>query len=497
MALQLEFAHRWSPIADLPSDHGELARKELEHLRVVWQEQKAELEAQDAVQYFNERLLRRWAIETGLLHVRRSQFAARRHEVEQPGHGVVLVADHLHDVLRVAVGRAVGNQACVQSPLHQQLDDSAVQRVQALDEPHATLTANQRHVDAVDSLGQRVQVKLRRGEYKQRPNNPREQDGRVHEYCPPEQVASEMDRLIEMHRRHESDGVAPEVQAAWLHHRFTQIHPFQDGNGRVARTLATLVLLKSRGFPLVVANDQRDDYIDALRDADNGSLRSLVELFAKIEKQAFVEAIGTAAQAMQDAESKEALIAAMRDTFEKRRPALVNEWEHAKTMAGSLQDIAEEKLEALARDLESELGRFAPPDRPFAFYVNRNRPGDDKTHWFRYQIVETAKTLRYYANPGSYHAWVRLVLKTEVRSEILVSLHGLGREYRGIVVASACIFEKDPVGDFVIPASNIEPLTDEPFQVNYKEGREGVADRFSTWLDQALVAGLAAAHKLL
>ena len=34
---------------------------------------------------------------------------------------------------------------------------------------------------------------------------------------------------------------AREIEATWLHHRFTQIHPFQDGNGRVARALASLV----------------------------------------------------------------------------------------------------------------------------------------------------------------------------------------------------------------------------------------------------------------
>lgn len=99
-------------------------------------------------------------------------------------------------------------------------------------------------------------------------------------------------------------------------------------------------------------------------------------------------------------------------------------------------ELAREELEALARELKSELGHLAPPGCPFAFYVNRNRPGDDKAHWFRYQIVETAKALRYFANNGTYHAWVRLVLRTTVRSEILVSLHGLGREYRGVIVGS-------------------------------------------------------------
>ena len=46
----------------------------------------------------------------------------------------------------------------------------------------------------------------------------------------------------ELHRNHHD--VAPEVEAAWLHHRFTQIHPFQDGNGRIARALATLIFVK-------------------------------------------------------------------------------------------------------------------------------------------------------------------------------------------------------------------------------------------------------------
>ena len=43
----------------------------------------------------------------------------------------------------------------------------------------------------------------------------------------------------------------PEVEAAWLHHRFGQIHPFQDGNGRVARALATMIFLRAGFVPLV------------------------------------------------------------------------------------------------------------------------------------------------------------------------------------------------------------------------------------------------------
>lgn len=87
-------------------------------------------------------------------------------------------------------------------------------------------------------------------------------DGIVHEYCPPEQVVSEMERLVEMHNQH-LEIVAPEVEAAWLHHRFTQTHPFQDGNGRVARTLASLIFIRQGLFPIVITRSDRQEYINA------------------------------------------------------------------------------------------------------------------------------------------------------------------------------------------------------------------------------------------
>lgn len=494
---QPEFSHRWCPITDLPPDHHELVQGDLKALRVVWLEQKTDLEARDAVKDFNARLLRRWAIETGLIE--------RLYTLDR---GVTeLLVERGLDASLVPDGSTNGDPAHVIRMIRDQHDavaglfDFVANRRELgtsyVKELHAILTANQSHTDATDSLGRSVQVPLRRGEYKRRPNSPREPDGRVHEYCPPEQVASEMDRLIEMHRHHKSEGIAPEVQAAWLHHRFTQIHPFQDGNGRVARTLATLVLLKARSLPLVVTNDQRAEYIDALRAADKGELRALVELFARIEKRALVGALGTAGQALQAVRSKEALIDAIRDTFEKRRTALVHEWNQAKNISGSLLDMAETKLNQLAQELKSALNSLPPPHRQFEFFVGRNQPGDDRTHWFRYQVVETAKSHGYFANIGSYHGWARLVLKTTGRSEILLSIHGLGQEYRGVVVGSLCIFEKDPVGDYVIPAAKVVPLTDEPFQVNYKESRQAVTERFSHWLDQGLLTGLAAAQQLL
>ncbi len=70
--------------------------------------------------------------------------------------------------------------------------------------------------------------------------------------------------------------------ATEVHYRFVAIHPFKDGNGRTARLLMNLVLLRA-GFPVVViSNSKRSSYIDALVHAQENNdntdkLLSMVE----------------------------------------------------------------------------------------------------------------------------------------------------------------------------------------------------------------------------
>lgn len=55
--------------------------------------------------------------------------------------------------------------------------------------------------------------------------------------------------------------------AAIFHHKFTYIHPFIDGNGRSARLLTNLILMRS-GYPIcVIKIEDRDEYMSALEKA--------------------------------------------------------------------------------------------------------------------------------------------------------------------------------------------------------------------------------------
>lgn len=69
--------------------------------------------------------------------------------------------------------------------------------------------------------------------------------------------------------------------AALLHHHLVFIHPFLDGNGRTARLVMNLVLMKE-GYPLVVIlKNDRKKYYRVLSEADKGNPKALVQFTAR------------------------------------------------------------------------------------------------------------------------------------------------------------------------------------------------------------------------
>jgi Fic family protein len=75
----------------------------------------------------------------------------------------------------------------------------------------------------------------------------------------------------------------PILDATVVHAWLTHIHPFEDGNGRVARLLANLALVQGDYPPLLVrSTTDKGQYYDALAESDQGDILPLWDLFSQI-----------------------------------------------------------------------------------------------------------------------------------------------------------------------------------------------------------------------
>ncbi|MEQ1616136.1 MAG: Fic family protein [Hyphomicrobiaceae bacterium] len=116
------------------------------------------------------------------------------------------------------------------------------------------------------------------GAYKSQPNHVLQADGTIHRYVEPLQVAAEVEQLCA--RIEAPHDLHPVVLAALSHYDFVRIHPFDDGNGRGARILMNLLLLRAGFPPAVVPLSSRRSYYAALADADHGRPLPFITLIA-------------------------------------------------------------------------------------------------------------------------------------------------------------------------------------------------------------------------
>jgi Fic-DOC domain mobile mystery protein B len=99
------------------------------------------------------------------------------------------------------------------------------------------------------------------------------------------QIEEATQRLLDDLRYWEKGGVDLHEQAAMLHHRTVQIHPFMGGNGRWSRMLAN-IWLRQHDLPAVAwpedtigaVSVHRDESIAAIKEPDEGDFNPLLEL---------------------------------------------------------------------------------------------------------------------------------------------------------------------------------------------------------------------------
>lgn len=354
-------------------------------------------------------------------------------------------------------------------------------------ELHALVTQHQDSAEGRDQFGTKLKIELLKGTFKIRENNPTREDGVVIMYCPPEHVNSEMENLVNIYNHLVDEKIHPIIIASWFHHAFTTIHPFQDGNGRVARLLASLILIKFGFFPFTVLREEaKVKYFDALEAADSGNSQKLVDYFSEVQKRNIEKALNLKEVSSTSFEE-------VTDIFSKK----LTTWQQQKHQERK-KDL--EKNRSLVFDIcvkylnEAQTSLTKRLNGGVAITMKHCSPFDEsKQHYYFGQIVNYAKQHDYYFNHSLPRAWItfRIQLSEEKIYQLGVTIHHYGYDESTVAIGAFLEFfgSKEEATEERIEASI--PLDIKPHVISIYEDIPSREKNIRAFLENALTLTLA------
>jgi Fic family protein len=126
------------------------------------------------------------------------------------------------------------------------------------------------------------------GRFKTFANATTSSTGTIIHYLQPDRVEGEMKKLIlktnslivntdlkELEKH-------PITTATYFHNRFLEIHPFEDGNGRIARIITNQIFLKNDFPPIFLKSVNRDEYLKLFDVSTSDDIDKMRDFFGKL-----------------------------------------------------------------------------------------------------------------------------------------------------------------------------------------------------------------------
>lgn len=145
-------------------------------------------------------------------------------------------------------------------------------------ELHVVILHESYYNQAQTTDGKKTVRRIEVGKYKSQPNHVLTKTGEMHYFASPEETPAKMNDLVLWYRKANKDkSLHPLIVAAIFHYRFISIHPFDDGNGRLARILMNLILMQNGFPPVIIKTKTKGDYYRALQEADGGNEEEFIK----------------------------------------------------------------------------------------------------------------------------------------------------------------------------------------------------------------------------
>ncbi len=241
--------------------------------------------------------------------------------------------------------------------------------------------------------GQPTRKEIVPGQYKTTPNNVRLANGGIFYFASVEDTAPKMQALATwLGQELESPRLHPIALASKLHHEFVLIHPFDDGNGRVARLLVNYVLQRTGYPPVIVRTEDKVNYLTALQLADAGDLIPLTNYLARLAEWSLQLGIKAA---------KGESIAEASDIEKELAIFIRNQEEHQdKVKARSpeaVREIYDLGLKSLIEKINAKLQKLTPlfSDHSITVHPEFRETGNDPLMTFEKMIPRIERNPQY------------------------------------------------------------------------------------------------------
>ncbi|HEX8734926.1 MAG TPA: Fic family protein [Pyrinomonadaceae bacterium] len=222
-------------------------------------------------------------------------------------------------------------------------------------ELHTLLLKESSYKEALTPEGKPTRRKIEVGKYKTQPNHVITVTGETFYFATPEETPAKMQELVKWFRNEkEKPDVNSIILAALFHYRFIRIHPFDDGNGRVARILMNFILMQFGYPPVIIKTEDKENYFAVLRLADADELEPFIEYIAQnLIHSLEVMIKGAKGEDIEEPDDLDKELALLDKKLEKagRKIKAVKSFQ-------TINELFDESLIPLAKYLENQCSKF-------------------------------------------------------------------------------------------------------------------------------------------
>ncbi len=223
-------------------------------------------------------------------------------------------------------------------------------------ELHKLILKEPYQVDGITEDGEKVKKWVKIGQYKTSPNHVKTKTGEIFRFSEPEETPAKMNDLISWYSEKLKSGKDhPIVFATEFHYRFVRIHPFDDGNGRLARLLMNFILMQKGYPPAIIKTEEKENYYSALEQADAGNLDFFFEYVSEqVLNSLNIMIKGAKGEDIEDPDDLDKKL----QLLKKRLGEDVNSKVKVKKTPEAVKDVLEKSIKPLLIALEKKLKEF-------------------------------------------------------------------------------------------------------------------------------------------